>query len=69
MLDYTGIPKDNRMSWNITIYICIWSNKHIISNGDITYNDCIYPYPYTIANFGYSFSFASIFLPNSNAFV
>ena len=57
------------MSRNITIYICIWCNKYIISNGNIAYYDSVYSNPNAITNRRYTFPFTTIFLPYGYTFV
>ena len=52
---------------NVKVNIREWSNQNICTNSNVSDYDRICTYPYIIANYWTSLSFATIFLSNSNS--
>ena len=69
MLYNARIAKHDRVGRYIYIHKTIWSNQHIISNGNTTYNGSIYTNPYLIANGRNTFVLSSIRLTYNHTFV
>jgi len=64
-----GISIYHTVTGNITIYITIRSNQHIIADGDFTNNGCVNTDPDGIADFGRTFPGTTVFLSDGNALV
>ena len=57
------------MIWNITVYIAIWCNQHIVADGDFPNNGTIDPDPHIIADGRRPFPFSTVLLSDCNPFV
>ena len=66
MLDYTRIPKNDRMRWNISVYEGIGTNNHIITHRYFPNNRRIYTNTYATSNRRNSLSGAPTLHTNGN---
>ncbi len=57
------------MARHVAIYITIWCNQYIITDGNFPNNRCVDTNPYTVAYSGYALSTTSVFLAYGYSFV
>ena len=69
MLDNARIAKDNAMAGHIAVHISVWRYQDIIPYSYLTYNCCIYTYPYAVTYRRYALSAATVFLTYGHSFV
>ena len=69
MLNNARISKNYRMRRDITIYVTIGCNQHVIPNSYFSHNSTVDSYPNLIPYCWHPFPAASIFLPDCYSFM